>query len=93
MAATLELLERVRAAARAHPLLTDAGIAVAATAIVLALAPGTAIVGLALLVLAVGTGVVRGMRRRSATRRRAAAARRRSASRRSASGARGASAR
>jgi hypothetical protein len=65
----IERLDRMLTAAHEHPLLTDAIIAAALTAVLLAIAPGTAVVGIALLLLALLAGAGLVLRRRRAARR------------------------
>jgi hypothetical protein len=63
-----EAAEWTVSASRAHPVLTDVVIAVIATAIILALAPGTAIVGIGLVALALASGGTLLVRRRAVRR-------------------------
>lgn len=71
MPALVGLFERLQATARDHPVWTDVVIAVAATMIVLALAPGIAMVGLVLIVAGSVAIAVIGVRRHAARRRQA----------------------
>jgi hypothetical protein len=73
-----EVAEWTVSASRAHPVLTDVVIAAVVTVIVLALAPGTAIVGIGLVALAIASGGTMLLRRRAVRRRAARRSRSRS---------------